>query len=76
MQRRPSAPSSARRRSLVAVGLGAVLALTGAPVAAGAADAPEAPVTALAAAEPVLPADAPRTGFETSGGAAWTTHEE
>ncbi|ROP43674.1 M14 family zinc carboxypeptidase [Pseudokineococcus lusitanus] len=76
MQRRPSAPSSARRRSLVAVGLGAVLALTGAPVAAGAADAPEAPVTALAAAEPVLPADAPRTGFETSGGAAWTTLEE
>ncbi len=61
---------------MVAVGLAAALALTGAPGAAGSAAAPAPDPAATAAGDPVLPADAPRTAFEESGGAAWTSLEE
>lgn len=69
------------RRRLVAAGVGGALVLTGgAPAVAGVDVAPAPAATASSAAsavaDPVLPADAPRTGFELSGGAGWTTLEQ
>ena len=70
MTTRPS-PSLSRRGFLQATGLaGAGLAL---PASAWAARLPTGGTGAPGSG---VPADAPRTGFEQRGGAAWTTHEE
>jgi hypothetical protein len=65
-------PQPSRRAVLQAGGLAGAALLAGRAAAAG------RPALAAGTGAPGsgVPADAPRTGFETTGGARWTTHEE